>query len=127
MKRTLVATTIATTVGNMIALRPIFAELIDSDLQSQIETTTGLGDTSPVDVTTSIITWVLGILAIIAVALIIIAGIQWMTSGGNEEKVTTAKGMLRNAIIGLLIILAAYGIARYVIGIFAGASGTRTV
>ena len=98
--------------------------LINSALQTSISTTTGLGTTSPTSVTTSIISWLLGILAILAVALIIIAGLQWMLSQGNEEKVTAARNLLTSALIGLLIILAAYGIALYVIRIFASATGT---
>lgn len=99
--------------------------LISESLQTSITETTGLGTTGPTSVATGIVTWLLGILAIIAVILIIIAGFMWMTSGGNEEKITTAKNMLRSAIIGLVIILAAYGITLYVIRILASATGTR--
>lgn len=98
--------------------------LLSSSLQDSITGTTGLGTTSPTAVVTGIVTWLLGILAIIAVVLVIIAGFMWMTSGGNEEKITTAKNMLRSAIIGLVIILAAYGITLYVIRILATATGT---
>jgi hypothetical protein len=100
--------------------------IITSDLQTEIETRTGLGETSPVDTTTEILSIILGILALVAVALIIYAGFSWMFSGGNEEKVTQAKGILRSAIIGLLIILAAWGITIYVIDIIAGVTGTST-
>jgi len=36
-----------------------------------------------------------------------------MTAAGNEEKTKEAVGLLRNAIIGLIIILMAWGITRY--------------
>jgi len=38
-----------------------------------------------------------------------------MTAGGDEAKVTKAKGILKNAIIGLIIVLAAYIITTFVI------------
>ena len=48
------------------------------------------------------------------VVLMIIGGFRWMTSQGNEEKVTSAKKLLLTASIGLLIILASFAITRYV-------------
>ena len=56
--------------------------------------------------------------------MILIGGFQWMTAGGNEERVEKAKKLLIAAIIGLLIILAAWGISSYavnVLGIVTGA------
>ena len=42
---------------------------------------------------------------IIAVIFIVRAGITWMYAGANETKVTEAKGQLKSAIIGALIVL----------------------
>ena len=65
-----------------------------------------------------IITVVLGFLGIIFIGLTIFAGFQYMTSAGNEEKTKKAVDLLKNAIIGLLIILAAWAITRYAVIIF---------
>jgi len=62
-----------------------------------------------------IINVVLGFLAIIFLALAIFAGFQYMTSGGNEEQTKKAISLLKNAIIGLLIILLAWAITKFVI------------
>jgi hypothetical protein len=43
-------------------------------------------------------------------------GFIWMTAGGNEEKVGKAKKMLVAGIIGLIIVVAAYAIARFAVG-----------
>lgn len=51
---------------------------------------------------------------LILLALIIYAGFKWMTSQGNEEKVTEAIALIRNALIGTLIIAAAWMITDYV-------------
>ncbi len=74
-----------------------------------------LGNASPEELTISIINWILAILALIAVIMILIGGFKWLTAGGNEEKVEGAKKLLIAAIIGLLVILSAWGISVYVI------------
>lgn len=74
-----------------------------------------LGNTSPEALAISVINWVLGILALIAVVLILVGGFRWMTAGGNEEKVESAKKTLYAALIGLVIILAGWGASVYVI------------
>ena len=43
------------------------------------------------------------------------AGFLWMTSSGDETKVTKAKGLMVNAVIGLAIVLAAYAITYFVL------------
>ena len=45
---------------------------------------------------------------------IISAGFMWMTSGGNADKVLSAKTTLKNALFGLILAFLAYAIARYV-------------
>lgn len=73
-----------------------------------------LGSNDPVAAVANIINWVLGILGLIALALIIYGGFIWMFSRGNEEEVQKAKDIIVGAVIGMVIILASYGIASYV-------------
>lgn len=63
---------------------------------------------------------VLEFLGIIFLALTIYAGFLWMTAGGNEERVTKSKSLLFQAVIGLVIILAAYSITLFAIKIATG-------
>jgi len=56
----------------------------------------------------------LGLLGVIFLVLIIYAGFNWMTAQGDEEKVTLAKDTLTRAVIGLIIIIAAYSITYFV-------------
>jgi hypothetical protein len=73
------------------------------------------GDPKPLQVIVAdVIKVFLGILGIIFVVLIITAGFKYMTAGGNEEKVKQAVAQIRNAAIGLLIILAAYSITVFI-------------
>ena len=74
-----------------------------------------------------IIQTALSILGIIAAILIIYAGYVWMTARGKEERVTKAKETLEAAIIGLIIIMAAYAITYFVVDRLMQASSTPTV
>ena len=63
----------------------------------------------------TIINVFLGFLGVIAIGLILYAGFLWMTAQGNEEKIGKAKRILSGAVIGLVIIFAAFSIAAFVI------------
>lgn len=56
----------------------------------------------------------LGFLGIIFIILMIWAGYNWMTAGGNEEKVTKAKTTIVRAIIGLIITASSYAIWEFI-------------
>lgn len=57
-----------------------------------------------------IINTVLSLLGILFIVLIIVGGFQWMTAGGNEEDVKKAQNRIKNAVIGLVIVVSAYAI-----------------
>ena len=63
----------------------------------------------------SLIRVVLGVLGIIAVIIILIGGFKWMTSGGNDDKVKSARKVMTSGIIGLVIVLSAFAIAQFVL------------
>ncbi len=69
----------------------------------------------------------LSFLGVIFLAITIYAGFVYMTSGGNQEKTGQAIKLLRNAIIGLAIILAAWIITRFVIVILNRAANSQSV
>jgi heme/copper-type cytochrome/quinol oxidase subunit 2 len=64
----------------------------------------------------SFINALLGVLGIVFVVLVVYAGFLWMTAQGHEENVKRAKTMLTQAIVGIVIIVAAYAISSFVIG-----------
>jgi cytochrome bd-type quinol oxidase subunit 2 len=71
--------------------------------------TSGLaGNSNLATIMSTLIQVVLGFLGVIFLALTIMAGFKWMMSQGNEKEIETAKGSLKNAIIGVVIVLAAY-------------------
>lgn len=64
----------------------------------------------------NLINVLLGSLGIVFVLLIVFAGIQYMTAAGDDTKVKKAKTMLTQAVIGMIIVVAAYSISAFVIG-----------
>ena len=63
----------------------------------------------------------LGLLGIIAVLLVLYAGFIWMTAAGNPDRVTKAKQILSAAVIGLVIVITAFGIVSFIIRQLLGA------
>ena len=78
------------------------------ELQDEFAEKSKLGDEDPRTIIAKLINVALGFLGIIAVVLIIYAGWLWMSSAGNPEVIGRAKKVLTNAVIGLIIILAAF-------------------
>jgi len=74
----------------------------------------------------SIIAIFLSLLGVIFFILMIYGGYNWMTAAGDEKKVEKAKDTIRNALIGLVIVIAAYAISVLVITRLWGA-GTTTL
>lgn len=72
----------------------------------------------------SIIQYILSFLGVIFIILIIYAGFLWMTAGGDSEKITKAKDILINAVIGIVIILSAYIITTTILTKLGAATGT---
>ncbi len=62
-----------------------------------------------------IINVVLGFLGIVLLFYFIYGGFRWMTAGGDDKQVTEAKTMIRNAVIGLVIIMASYALSNFVL------------
>jgi len=58
----------------------------------------------------TMIGYILGIIGSVALLLIIISGVMYMTAAGVEEKITSAKKILTGAVIGLSIALLAFSL-----------------
>ncbi len=74
---------------------------------------TGLGDVVLEELIGNIIQLFLGFLGLIALVIVLLAGFKWMTSGGNQDKIDEAKKLMKSGLIGLLIIIASYAIASF--------------
>lgn len=102
-------------VGLFTFTSPVLATgLKTDDLKKQddaIAGAAGLAGNSNLDNVISIlISVILGFLGVVFLVLTIMAGFKWMMSQGNEDEIKKAKSSLKNSIIGLVIVLAAYAI-----------------
>ncbi len=85
---------------------------------------TGFEESATVgSITSTFIKTFLGLLGIIFIILIVYAGYIWMMAQGNEEDIEKAKKIIRNSIIGLIIIIAAYSITYFVFSSLAEING----
>lgn len=82
---------------------------------ADLQGTSGLPTGDLYDTIGGIINILLGLIGLILVVLIVYAGFLWMTAQGDSKKVDTAKSIITNAVIGILITLLAYGIAQFVL------------
>ncbi len=55
--------------------------------------------------------WLLPAAALLAVVVLMIAGLQWMLARGNTSRIDKAKGRIRNAVTGVILLLGAYTLA----------------
>ena len=89
------------------------------------KTAVGLGYVSSMDVVGGsdtleqkiggIVQIALSFLGVIFFILMIYGGFLWMTASGNEQQVDKARNLITAAIIGLVIVVAAYAISYFVV------------
>ena len=97
------------------ALLP-FVAAAQVTIDSGLGSTFGLGTEDLQSSVTNIVNWVLGFLGLIAVILIIYAGVIWLTAAGNEDRIDKAKKILSAAVVGLIVILLAWASVIFVVG-----------
>ena len=66
----------------------------------------------------NIITWLLKIIGALALALFFYGGFQWLTSAGNDKKVSAGKDTLFWASVGLLCVFLSYIAVGFVLELF---------
>ena len=103
-----------------VLLLPAAALAQLSDAKTDLETVGGAIGTDATsnslpELIGNIIAVLLSVLGIIFVVLVVYAGFLYLTAAGEDDKVKTAKKLLSQSIIGLIIIVAAYAIANFVI------------
>ena len=98
---------------------PLFAQL--EQLEETAEVANIKGEENLPVVIGKMVGIALGLLGLILVIYLIIGGVMWMTSGGNEDRVKRAQSLIRNAIIGLVVVVLAYALAYFITERFAAA------
>lgn len=66
-------------------------------------------------VITSVVNTMLFVIGIISVIMLIVGGIRYVVSGGNQSQVEGARNTILYAIVGLVIAFVAWGVVNFVI------------
>lgn len=72
------------------------------------------------DVVIKVANYIFTLLGIIFLVLVVISGVQWLTSQGKTEVTKVAKSRIQNAVIGLAIVFFAYIITNNLFPIIMG-------
>lgn len=67
-----------------------------------------------VDIVRAIIQFILVVAFVLAFIMLLIGGIRWITAGGDEKAVGSARNMITAALIGLVIVLVAFALIKLV-------------
>ncbi|MCX6795521.1 MAG: hypothetical protein NT165_02220 [Candidatus Falkowbacteria bacterium] len=74
-----------------------------------------LSQNDPIVTATNLINTAMMFLGLLAVVIILVGGFKWMTAMGNDDNIKKAKALMSAGVVGLVIILAAWGIARFIV------------
>ncbi|HTK05112.1 MAG TPA: pilin [Candidatus Eisenbacteria bacterium] len=110
---------IAACLASMLLAAPVLAA---PDLGFGYAESLGLPQTDIRTVVANVVRSLMGLLGIWLVLQIMWGGFLMMTHGGNEEKRTEAISVIRNSIIGMVIIMSSASIAKFVVDAIANAA-----
>lgn len=96
----------------------------DDDIGGSVSGSGGLpnplGPVDPRDIMGNVIKAILGVTGSLALGVFILGGLMWVTSAGNEEKITKGKNMIMWAAFGLVVIFASYALVTFVLNALTG-------
>jgi hypothetical protein len=113
-QRALFIASMVFTIGAMFQPASSYAFSLDVGGEATNASVVG-NDVNLIETVGAIINVALGLLGVITVVIILIGGFKSMTAGGNEESETEARKFIFSGFAGLALVLAAYGIAKFVV------------
>lgn len=78
----------------------------------------GLSNLTAGGIVSGAISLVLILVSLVFFFILVIGGLKWITSGGDEKKVAAARAQITNALIGLVIVFAAWAIMKLIGTVF---------
>lgn len=61
---------------------------------------------------------VAAVAGLIFLAMLLVAGFRWLTAGGDQKALSSARGMLFSAFIGMILVVASFIIAQIIFKVF---------
>ncbi|MFA4872563.1 MAG: hypothetical protein WC659_01355 [Patescibacteria group bacterium] len=118
----------ATVIVQLITPLPSIAAPVAGEIQGNLfnaGNASGLGTKDLAITVGGIIQAMLTIIGVIFLALIVYAGFKWMLARGRTEEVESAQKIIESSIIGLIVIILAYAISKFVFSIILAGAGVQ--
>ena len=103
IKKTKTLSIILTSFVFLFAVSIVFAATPPGEKKSGIDSMTKL-----VDLIKNIAGWFQAIVLVIAIIMIMYSGFLWMTAGGDDDKLGTARKTLIYGLVGIAVVVLAY-------------------
>ena len=94
---------------------PAYAQKIDLTPEGNFE---GLANLTLPGIVSGAVSLVLLVVALIFFFVLIMGGLKWVMSGGDQKNVESARNQITNALIGLAIVFATFAIMKLIETIF---------
>ncbi len=113
----------------LASTHPVLAQSAVTTISEGLDTAAGTSYSTELTLTVFVGNMIRTLLAATGIVFLIItvyAGILYMIAQGETEKIKKAKSMLTSSVIGLIIIVGAYAITRYVVDALSEAATVTT-
>lgn len=106
-------------VGSLLTVTPVSAAGITQTIKGGLDAAAPAeykgSNTNLQSIVAGLIQAALSLVGVLLLIFMIYAGFLWMTAQGDSKQVDKAKGIIQNAVVGLIIIFSAYAIANFVL------------
>ena len=119
MKQTLTKYAVATSVavtGFMASPMTVFAQEADTGVNIGTLTLSQGYASNIGPIISGVLSFIMAISALLVFLYLILGGVQWITSGGDKGKTEEARNKITAAVIGLIILAAAYAVLKIMLG-----------
>mgnify|MGYP000983980369 CR=1 FL=1 len=96
---------------------PVYAQNT-IEIKSQTTDFQKLGNLTAGGIISGAVSLILIVVALVFFFILVLGGLKWVTSGGDEKKVGEARAQITNALIGLAIVFAAWAIMKLIGTVF---------
>lgn len=113
-------------LGSVATMSPAYAKILcpgTSNYADTLEgcagfenTDSGLNKNNLTTTINTIINVIIGVVGFVAVVMMIVGGISFITSQGDSAKVTKARNTILYGVVGLVVALLAFAIVNFVLG-----------
>lgn len=103
-------------------LMPMFCLAVETGLETSASGAGLSTDVNLPNMAGTVIGYFLGLIGILFFLLVLYGGFLWMTARGDTDQVKKARDLIINAVLGLVIVFAAYAITYFVVEGIAGAT-----